>query len=1159
MKRIIFTFLYSLFVILNVFTLSACGNEGTSSDSISSLINASHENISSSLEESSNSVVSSEPIIEEKIEFLPINMIPYDAGVRNYETKEDLGYIHSNKLTTLPFDEEYIFDLKLSYSKSNPISIFETTEYNYYGITDSSVGLYASLNMDKLLENSEWEFSDDEWGKNEVQTILGSKTGRVGKGAILIQINDDGDWHDADRSKYADGLYTTDFYNSGFDTNENILIYTPSGEDLVNGVRLRVVFAYELVKPVECSHKFLGIKKHKNDNEYMRVLEIAEFELRIDNIDAIAFHNLTIKDQLTQENLGVEASELELYQKSETLTHNSLTVTGFEIDNSLNKTVLISLFKNDELITIPTDYIITENGKYTIKMKDVFGHTKEVDIYVDKDDQNSSFEKYFGSNFIDGKRIYSEGEYPVFEGGLTKYIINSLDNSTIPLTGTIVNLSTNDIIPINPTREGCEKQIFTPGIYQATLETGFDAEHISGDIRKYTFRFEIIELGTAPGPVINEKNLEKYIGSNVTDYNPIYYGVTFPSAGKGNITLAFADYKSAYDYSYNSAKGNVEIQDDGSYRYTGTFAVGQKVKYDNNWDLTDAVHYFATLAVQKLYFDMSDPFTYTTLSKETIENTKNLRTLELSKSVVIAADEEQRTKLVANSKPIINKKIYTYLPNGLDATAVIGYNDFEMIKDKNGYDSSYFTITDCNGNIYSNLVYNKGLGEQLDELNCPTGIIEIKEYTCYGDINEYSAVYFANEENTTTIKLNYHLDGEELSKNISKTNAGINIKANFFSFNSIVDQLDPYSLIKIVSGSKEEYYTIEELSSTINFIDVGHYDIYCINRIGNTYNFSIDIEESLNVYIAIEGSEEIISTQFGQTNVQLPSLTKYGYNHKGYIDSAGIQYTDEIAIILYKANQILTPIWEAKKFQLIYKTESGTESKEILFGEEYELSNPSVSEEYEFVCWVNDGKEIIDNKILIEKEGNINLVAKTRKVKSKIKIDSSNGSIVNEKLYSIGSLIHLEEPVREGYEFDGWYVNGEKIVGTSYLVTEDNIVISAKWKVKSSNNETGNNDDKNNENNKAILDLNDPKNQNIALIVISSIVLLICIIITVINLVNDCAFGIEITLTILLHIILSGGGLTLMILFTPWLWWVKLIIDCCISIGFTVIAIMYFK
>ena len=84
--------------------------------------------------------------------------------------------------------------------------------------------------------------------------------------------------------------------------------------------------------------------------------------------------------------------------------------------------------------------------------------------------------------------------------------------------------------------------------------------------------------GGAPGPVINRKKLEKYSRTNVSDSYPMYYGLTYKSASSGTITQVFSSEEAAKEYARNYEKGMVEPQNDGSFRYNGSFNMQQKVK-----------------------------------------------------------------------------------------------------------------------------------------------------------------------------------------------------------------------------------------------------------------------------------------------------------------------------------------------------------------------------------------------------------------------------------------------------------------------------------------------------------------------------------------------------------------------------------------------------
>lgn len=169
----------------------------------------------------------------------------------------------------------------------------------------------------------------------------------------------------------------------------------------------------------------------------------------------------------------------------------------------------------------------------------------------------------------------------------------------------------------------------------------------------------------------------------MSDSYPIYYGLTYQSARKGYITLAFSTEEDAIAYQRNFEKGMVEQQPDGTYLYTGSFVVSQKERYDSKWDLADAIDYYAKQAVSRLYFDISDEATYLTLTDDVLEANKNLRTLELERSIVIFADGE-REKLTAlkDALPIINDKPYATIMPGAGRQSRTGFEGFQFVQDK---------------------------------------------------------------------------------------------------------------------------------------------------------------------------------------------------------------------------------------------------------------------------------------------------------------------------------------------------------------------------------------------------------------------------------------------------------------------------------------------
>ena len=69
--------------------------------------------------------------------------------------------------------------------------------------------------------------------------------------------------------------------------------------------------------------------------------------------------------------------------------------------------------------------------------------------------------------------------------------------------------------------------------------------------------------------------------------------------------------------------------------------------------------------------------------------------------------------------------------------------------------------------------------------------------------------------------------------------------------------------------------------------------------------------------------------------------------------------------------------------------------------------------------------------------------------KINISFDSNGGSPVNDITYKNGEIIRLpENPIKEGYSFDGWYLDNESIQEFNVsMLLEENVVLYAKWSI----------------------------------------------------------------------------------------------------------------
>lgn len=766
--------------------------------------------------------------VTEGMELSTLEPKVYEGG------KKDDYSLANPAVETTVFGMDSYTTLKIGQIGDSGITKVQKGEFTAYGMKESRPSLFLTLTGAAALEKDGWEICSDEWGKGKKEKIENVTTGSVKTGALIVQKSFNGtDWVQVEREEYSNGLYTTDF-NKAYENQGDILIYTPDGREYLKGLYVRALYAYEVYQ--------------ESTKTYKRYLEKYQVYLCSDELGAVTFHNLSAegaleKQGLLKEQLGEnEELEAQLQREAETLLSGSGTATGFTIDISENPTVTYKVHKDGvRMASVAPDQKFTEPGRYEIYLTSAVGSRKTVTIYVDDNSSKDALAHYFGKGFLTDKRIYdAKSAYPVYEGGKTAYHIEAVSDSYLPLSGTITNTRTGKTIAVSATREEKSGDLTEPGEYVAVFTTKQEQEDgtVSGDYRTFTFRFEIIEEGKAPGPKVNQESLVKYNRKNVSDSYPMYYGLTYPSAAKGYITLAFATKEAALAYAYEYEKGMVELTN-GTYRYGGNLAVKEKEAFDSNWDLTEAVNHFAEQAVEQLYFDMTNSFYYITLADSVITRHDNLRKLELNSSVRIFAEGQKELLCSKNLLPSISDKPYIFLHPVLDGKQDSGYAEFKFVKDERGYDSARVVITDAVGKQYA-IKYNEGVAAQLAEQKCPSGIVTVTERTVYGDTVSYQAVYIARGDNTAKTTLAYFVGGKEQKATIDMTGAGCNIEAEVFRITDIVDELDPYNLITVSDGKNSKRFVADQPLDAV-WAKPGTYTVQVANRLGYGYSFTVTV------------------------------------------------------------------------------------------------------------------------------------------------------------------------------------------------------------------------------------------------------------------------------------------------------------------------------
>lgn len=986
---------------------------------------------------------------------------------KSYNTANDAGYVikdgTANGSTT--YAEPIIFVP----ANGTVNKIFQNGK-QIFGVTGERVFVTLRLPSNRLPKITTGTISSDTWGATIDQKVDGTiNTGVIGTGALIIQKSNDGvNWTidedeivNGENQLYKDAVFTTDYQNS---YGQDIIntVYTPKGNDIINYKYFRILYVYEV----------------EENGIFKNYIEEFVFSLCIDDPKAVVFKNLTTEGEDKNEKLeGFDETYADIIRKSSTLTNESQTITGFRIDNSLNKSATISITKNGTAYKLPSTMEITEDGKYVITINSSTGKKEATTIYVTRIPIKEIYEIYFGECFLDGKRVYSrDSEVPVYVADVVTYKVNSAPANRADVWGKITNkLSTKPIDLVYDQNV----TLTSAGVYEAVFNTNktYATSNPSGDNYKITFRFKLITKDAVPGPVVNKEALEEFV-KNQSYVNTVtgYYGVTYQAAPPtmAGVTVAFATYDKAIRYAELIEANTVitEIDEKTGEKY---YKYNDSTFYSLG-DVNIKIKQVAESLVGKemRYFDATRNDKITTLPPELLYETdkdgnkvlRDLRKLNLSHEVVLFGDfslisskndleisknelkdspSEFEQLFVTTKLPILNSQRYRYLYEGTVAEGEDpykyvkdGYVDFVFKADKNNFDSKKVIITSRVNNQDYQIKYDVSVEEQLNKMNCPTGPVSIYEETKYGDSVIYDAYFIANGENNTKITVSYDYENGKEEKTIFQGSTE-KITAYKYSLDSIIDEYDPYGTIRVTrvahwtnDDGTEEYrkfddtYSYDDLKGK-TFRTKGTHTITVSNRYGYSYTFEIEVESVIfSIDFEGEGTDDMGNLDFAMGDkIELPNLVRYGYNFDGYLAPNGAIYKNEIETIELEGNAVLTAVWSAKQFKLTYMVD-GEEYKvdDITFDQTKELETLSSTSTKRFVGWKNEetGEKI--STLSVQTEGDVTLVAEYEYTVTFQDYDTEG----SEEITFVGDdQVKLPTPTRYGYNLAGFKGDDESI------------------------------------------------------------------------------------------------------------------------------------
>ena len=222
--------------------------------------------------------------------------------------------------------------------------------------------------------------------------------------------------------------------------------------------------------------------------------------------------------------------------------------------------------------------------------------------------------------------------------------------------------------------------------------------------------------------------------------------------------------------------------------------------------------------------------------------------------------------------------------------------------------------------------------------------------------------------------------------------------------------------------------------------------IVLIFIIGLFFLASCQKEYKINYNLGDGTSVESLSYKVGQ-EIKLPTPTKKGYTFLGWYENDVLINTLDTNA---KRDYTLVAKWEMSTYTINYDLDGGeltiepVKSFNIENVENIQLPTPT-KKDYIFAGWYENGQKVSELELK-----NYNLVAKWTDVYYYIQYETDGGEFTGntKEEYTVFDEFTLPIPVKEGYEFKGWYLNenfeGDTITSITKGSKED-YVLYAKW------------------------------------------------------------------------------------------------------------------
>ena len=224
-----------------------------------------------------------------------------------------------------------------------------------------------------------------------------------------------------------------------------------------------------------------------------------------------------------------------------------------------------------------------------------------------------------------------------------------------------------------------------------------------------------------------------------------------------------------------------------------------------------------------------------------------------------------------------------------------------------------------------------------------------------------------------------------------------------------------------------------------------------------TYTANWQVIEYTITLLEMDGagtSEALVYTV--EQPVTLPTPTREGYAFLGWTVNSDM--APQLTVVLPQGsigNRTYTANWELTEYNITMDLNGGSGETALLYtviDDEFALPTPTRNG-YEFVGWTGEGITTPQTSVKIPKgsTGNKAYTANWKVIEYTITLDTNGGPNVSPIKYTVEDSFTLPYPLRTGYEFAGWTLDGSGMLPATTLIiyygTTGDLHYKAEWRL----------------------------------------------------------------------------------------------------------------